>query len=48
MDAKGCLTTPRHSPENYSTKRKGFGPALVARVGWLFGEGGCQRGAGKI
>jgi len=94
MDAKGCLRTPRHSPKNYSTSRKYFGPlsssggvliflsaypqrsphnygiwfALllpqgrgrpgyaenvansntdVARVGWLFGEGGCQRGAGK-
>src|SRR5688500_20301492 len=26
MDAKSCLRTPRHSPKNYSTSRKYFGP----------------------
>ena len=25
-----------------------FRPALVVRLGWLVGEGGCQRGAGKM
>src|SRR6185436_15440896 len=48
MDVKGSLRTTRHSPGKSITPSASISVRDIARVGWLFGEGGCQRGAGKI